>query len=147
MRKTSITNLTIFLSVLLSITFIFSCKETQDTIPTVYVDIQIDLTDPQYYELNTIGSYVYITGGVNGIILYRLSADEFKAYERTCPYDPECGKVFVDDYNFLAIDTICCGSEFSLMIDGAVTEGPSLLPLRNYTAIYNQNLQMLRITN
>lgn len=147
MRKTSITNLTIFLSVLLSITFIFSCKETQDTIPTVYVDIQIDLTDPQYYELNSIGSYVYITGGVNGIILYRLSADEFKAYERTCPYDPECGKVFVDDYNFLAKDTICCGSEFSLMIDGAVSEGPSLRPLRNYTAIYNQNLQMLRITN
>jgi len=55
--------------------------------------------------------------------------------------------VFVDDYNFLAIDTLCCDSEFSLMIDGAVSEGPSLLPLRNYTAIYNQNLQMLRITN
>jgi len=147
MQKLVLSKLTIILVILVSVTMFFSCKETQDNIPTVYVDIEIDLTDPQYYELRSIGSYIYITGGVNGIIVYRLSADEFKAYERTCPYDPDCGKVYVDDYNFLAVDTVCCQSKFSLMIDGAVTEGPATYPLRNYNAAYNTNLEMLRITN
>ena len=126
----------------------FSCDKNQSKIPLVVVDIWIDLTDPLYYDLQQVGNYAYITGGVNGIIVYRSSVDEFSAYERTCPHDPECGKVFMDEKSLLtAVDTICCGSEFLLMVDGAVFSGPSKYPLKKYYCEYGVNSQILHIKN
>ncbi len=137
-----------FSFVLLLNLFLFSsCDENKNPIPTVYVDIYIDLNDPLYYDLQSVGSYVYITGGVNGILIYRSSADEFRAYERTCPYDPDCGIVSVDEASLNAVDSLCCKSEFSLLLDGAVSQGPSQFPLRAYTCIYDMNAQILHIKN
>jgi hypothetical protein len=126
---------------------VLSCDKNHSQIPNVYVDIYIDLTDPLYSDIQLPGNYVYVTGGVNGIIVYRNSTDEFSAYERTCPYDPDCGKVYVDMDNFTAADTVCCGSEFSLLIDGAKTQGPSVYPLKSYQCSYDLNSNMLHITN
>lgn len=125
----------------------FSCKNDIDEIPVVFVDIEINLNDPSYNNLLITGNYLYVTGGVNGIIVYRKSFDEFTAFERTCPHDPDCGKVIVDEENLLAKDTICCGSEFSLIIDGAVSKGPSKFPLKKYSTLYNNNSKILWITN
>ncbi|MCD6556294.1 MAG: hypothetical protein J7K64_03790 [Bacteroidales bacterium] len=137
-----------FSFVLLLNLFLFSsCEENKNPIPTVYVDIYIDLNDPLYYDLQSVGSYVYITGGVNGILIYRSSADEFRAYDRTCPYDPDIGRVVVDDANLNAVDSVGCKSEFSLLLDGAVSQGPSQFPLKAYTCIYDMNAQMLHIKN
>jgi nitrite reductase/ring-hydroxylating ferredoxin subunit len=147
MQKVNLNKLKLIFSFLLISNLFLTCKEQTDNIPQVYVDIQIDLNDPQYFQLRLVGSYVYVTGGYSGIILYRLSEDEFIAYDRACPYDYDCGKVYVDDYNFSAVDTDCCKSEYSLMLDGAVTKGPSVFPLRKYFVTYNQNVEMLRITN
>jgi nitrite reductase/ring-hydroxylating ferredoxin subunit len=133
--------------VLLSISFLLSCDKNHSQIPNVYVDIYIDLTDPLYSDIQLPGKYVYVTGGVNGIIIYRSSSDEFNAFERTCPFDPDCGKVYVDEANYTAVDSVCCGSEFSLLIDGAVTQGPSLYPLKLYACTYDLNSNMLHITN
>ncbi len=139
--KSSIVVLTL-LSVL-----VLSCDKNKSQIPNVYVDIYIDLTDPLYSDLQLPGNFVYITGGVNGIILYRSSSDEFNAFERTCPYDPDCGKVTVDESSYTAIDTVCCGSEFSLLLDGTVTQGPSQFPLKSYYCSYDLNSNILHITN
>ena len=125
----------------------FSCEYEQPGIPNVSVSISINLNDPQYYELQTTGSFVYITGGVNGIIVYRKSQNEFLCYERTCPHDPECGKIYVDEDVFFAEDTVCCGSVFSLDIDGAVVSGESKFPLRMYSSTYSENLNRLNISN
>lgn len=125
----------------------FSCDKNQSKIPNIYVDIIIDLNDPLYNSLTVPGNYEYITGGVNGILIYHTIDDEFRAYERTCPYDPECGKVYVDEYSFNAVDTVCCGSEFSLLTEGAVVKGPSKYPLKQYTCIYSQNSKILHIKN
>ena len=124
----------------------FSCKPETDDIPYAYVDFTIDLNDPQFHELKNISGYVYLTGGVNGIIVYRKSTDEFTAFERTCPHDPKCGKVYVNE-SLSAVDTVCCGSEFSLLIDGGIMKGESKFPLRQYTTTYSSNLKSLRITN
>lgn len=140
-------NRTYFSIIILLFIFISGCKNNTDNIPNVYVDIVIDLNDPQYSKLTIPGNFEYITGGVNGIIVYRKSFDEFTAFERTCPYDPSCGKVFIDETGYTAKDTICCKSEFSIIIDGAVSKGPSQFPLRNYSTQYNPNSQILRITN
>jgi len=137
-----------FSFVLLLNLFLFSsCDENKNPIPTVYVDIYIDLNDPLYYDLQSVGGYVYITGGVNGILIYRSSADDFNAYERTCPYDPDCGIVSVDEASLNAVDSVCCKSEFSLLLDGAVSQGPSQFPLKAYSCFYDMNAQILHIKN
>ncbi len=125
----------------------FSCDENKSKIPNVYVEIYLDLTDPLYSSLTIPGNYLYVTGGVNGIIVYHTIDDEFRAYERTCPYDPECGKVFVDEYSFNAVDSICCKSEFSLLSEGVAVQGPAKNPLKQYKCIYNQNSRILSIKN
>ncbi len=139
---------TLIYAVLLSnIMFFLSCDENKNPIPNVYVDIYIDLTDPLYYDLQSVGGYVYITGGVNGILIYRSSADEFSAYDRTCPYDPDIGRVVVDNTNFNAIDSVGCKSEFSLLLGGTVSQGPAEFPLKAYNCIYDMNNQTLHIKN
>jgi hypothetical protein len=126
----------------------FSCDNKQSNIPTVAVDIYLDLTDPLYSDLQLDGGYVYITGGVNGILIYRNTYDDFKAFERTCPHDPDCGRVSMDPITYaIAADTICCGSEFSMIQDGAVTQGPSKFPLKQYFCNFNSVSNILHITN
>jgi nitrite reductase/ring-hydroxylating ferredoxin subunit len=127
--------------------FFFSCGYEQPDIPAVPVDISLNLSDPQFYELKSAGNFVYITGGVSGIIVYRKSFDEFIAYERLCPHDPDCGRVFVDEDVFFAEDTVCCASQFSLDVDGAVVSGPSKFPLRMYQAVFYSNQNVLKIQN
>ena len=141
------TKTTVFILLLLLLPGFFLCKNSNSGIPDVYVNLEIDLNNPDFYSLQGVGNYVYITGGVNGIIIYRKSFDEFMAYERTCPYDPETGVVDVDAARHTAVDSVGCGSEFSLLIDGAVTDGPSGFPLRFYHTIYNSQTNVLLITN
>ncbi len=129
--------------------FVFSfieCKTPENKIPYVYVDFTINLDNPEFYELNAIGNYVYVSGGVSGIVIYRDSRDVFFAYERACPYDPECGRVVVNADNYRLVDS-CCGSEFSMTMDGAVVKGPAELPLRKYQTYYFESTNQLRVTS
>jgi nitrite reductase/ring-hydroxylating ferredoxin subunit len=122
------------------------CNTPQNKIPFVYVDFTIDLNSAEFYELNAIGNYVYVTGGVSGIIIYRDSRDNFYAYERACPYDPDKGRVVVEKNGYRVIDSVC-GSEFSLTMDGAVLKGPARLPLRKYNTYYYPASNQLRVVN
>ncbi len=110
-----------------------SCKkEKQDLIPNAYVDIYIYSNDPNFININATGGWVYITGGVKGIIVYRKSFNEFMAYERNSPYQPSQGcSVTVDASSNVFIDDKCSGSQF-LITDGSVTKGPATLPLKGY---------------
>lgn len=45
-------------------------------------NIEINPNSAEFQELNAVGGWMYITGGNYGIIVYRLSFDEFKAYDR-----------------------------------------------------------------
>ncbi len=129
------------------IVFILSaCDNPQNPIPYKYVDITIDLNKPEFIDLKAIGNVVEITGGINGIIIYRSELEEFKAYERTCTYDPGCERITLNKYKDKMIHE-CCGSEFSLTMDGIVTKAPAELPLVNYNTTYYQNNNSLRITN
>ena len=57
------------------------CKKKEDEIDLVGVNIDVSLTDPSFVDLNAVGGWVYISGGVRGIIIYRKSLDEFVSYE------------------------------------------------------------------
>ncbi len=123
--------------VLLLVLLVPQCKKDEDQIPNAYVNFYIDVTSTQYIGLNNIGGYVYVTGGVRGIIIYRRSVDEFMAFERDCPYQPSnsCALVEVDNSAVIAVDS-CCGSQF-LMLDGSVIQGPATKMLKQYQTTFD----------
>ena len=105
-------------------------------IPYIEVDERIDINDPLYQNLNNIGGWAYITAaGSRGIILYRVSTEIVKAYERQCTFDPTsvCSTTDVDPFTLQVNDNDCCGSIFNLT-NGIVFQGPATIPLKQYSA-------------
>ncbi|MDL2231077.1 Rieske (2Fe-2S) protein [Bacteroidales bacterium OttesenSCG-928-L19] len=125
--------------------FLGSCEYVHETIPNVAVNITIQPNSAAYYQLNHYGGHVYLTGGVSGIIVYRLNDNTFKAYDRACPHDWESydSWLWVEDSGLTIYDS-CCGSRFNI-IDGTVINGPAVLPLKYYRANYDG--MTLRIRN
>lgn len=137
------------LLLILSGLVIASCKKknktVQDPIPYQTVYIKLYPNDPLNFKIQAVGGWIYVSGGVNGIIVYRKSTSEFVALERTSTYLPNdagaLAKVRPD--NFTCRDTVS-GSEWQI-IDGAVTKAPATLPLKQYHTTYDGN--QLLITN
>jgi len=125
---------------------ISGCRNTQNNIPEVLVDIQVNINNPGYFSLQAVGGWMYLSGGSRGIIVYRKSSNEFMAWERHCPYQPEdqCAQVSVDSSNVFAVD-YCCGSKF-LITDGSVVNGPATRGLKMYQTSYD-GFAILRIYN
>ena len=122
----------------LSCTF-FSCKkQEQDQVPLTGVNIYITIAEPAYAKLNAVTGWVYIAGGVRGIIVYRASSSSFMAYDRDCPYQPNntCALVQVDSSNNFEAFDACCGSKF-LITDGSVINGPATAPLKQYETTFD----------
>lgn len=129
---------------------LFSCNKknqqaNNNPVPSVPVNLKIYPNDPLYFKLQAIGGWQYIDGGINGIVLYRKSQEEFMAVERTSSYYPNnaAAKVQVMSDNFTLQDTIS-NSRWRIF-DGTVTKGPATWALRLYGTSYDGNL--LRIMN
>tara|TARA_B100000530_G_C15769804_1_gene413067 strand:- start:292 stop:708 length:417 start_codon:yes stop_codon:yes gene_type:complete len=123
-----------------TVVFLYSCKNQYEGIPNVNVNVFINIQNPQYQSLSGMGSWAYVEGGSKGIIVFNLDNDNFLAYERHCPYQPEntCSKISVDETNLFAVDT-CCSSKYQL-IDGSVIDGPATLPLKRYNTSFDGNI-------
>lgn len=121
--------------------FLGNCKKKTDNnnspVQEAYVDLYIYTTDPLFINLNAIGGWEYITGGVKGILIYRKSMTEFMAYDRSCTYNTQdpCSRVSVASNNIMALDT-CCNSQF-LLSDGTVSNGPATVPLKQYQTTFD----------
>lgn len=122
---------------------IMSCreKEPHDVIPEVAVNFNLDISSTMYIELNSIGGWVYLTGGYKGIIVYRVAVDQFVAYDRACPFDPfeEFARITMDDTGITCSDTTSCDSQFGIL-DGSVIHGPATIPLKRYYTYYDGNI-------
>lgn len=131
----------IIVAVFLSFVLISSScrKEKIERIPNVPMNFSIPINSYQYNNLNTIGGYVYVTGGYrgNGLIIYRVNNEDFATYDRTCPYHPNAvdAKIDVESNGLFAIDSLC-GSRFYLS-DGSVNKGPATLPLKSYQTTFD----------
>ena len=101
---------------------------SQAAFPTIFVNLNY----PQYQRLKLDGGFVYIEGGLHGIILYRASENSYIAYERACPHHPEeaCAVVQVDGSTLFMVDH-CCKSTFNFP-EGQPTGGPAQRSLYRY---------------
>lgn len=131
------------------------CKKkntTQSNVPYLPINIIVYPNDPIYLnKLQVVGGWVYVSGGVNGIVIYRQTMtgaiNDFIALERTSTYLPDNAgaSVKVQSDNFTLKDTVS-GSKWQLN-NGSVLSGPATLPLRQYSATYDAGNGRLDITN
>ena len=110
----------------------FSCQKEEDYIQNVVVDINLNLTLPEFSDLQTVGNSVFITGGVKGIIVYRQGFDSYKTYDRNCSFEPSLSCARIDSVNSSIAICKCCNSMFLLGQNGENIDGPALLPLKQY---------------
>jgi nitrite reductase/ring-hydroxylating ferredoxin subunit len=120
-----------------------SCEPqmTDDSIPWLpFPEVVLDLSFPVNQSLRVDGGLLEIdNAGVRGIIVYRVSGNTFRAYERNCSFQPnEAGAtVNIHSSNLYLIDH-SCGSSFSLA-DGIPSGGPAWRPLRQYRTVFANN--------
>lgn len=119
-----------------------ACTKTDDQqplIPYAPVNLSLNLTDQQYVNLRSDNGAVSLpakgpagAGGVKGVVVVRLSAGSFVAFERNCPYRPfdACALVSLDRSRLFLRDS-CCNSQFDLR--GQITGGPTPRPLKQYS--------------
>jgi len=98
----------------------------------IFPEITVNLTYPQFQRLKSDEGYAYISGGMRGIILYRVNENSILAFDRACPHHPEasCAEVQVDMSSLFLIDR-CCKSTFNFE-NGSPTGGPAQRPLLQY---------------
>ena len=125
--------------------FYLSCGDSNNYIQNVYVDVEIDLSLPQFSELNIVGNNIFIEGGNKGIIIYRHSNYEYKIYDRNCSYEPNLECSYIDSVNSIIALCGCCTSAFLLDQDGSAANSPAVLPLKQYK--YTLNNTLLHIFN
>ncbi len=113
-----------------------SKNNPNDVIPNVYVDVTININEPSSFDLQPIGGWIYVSGGSNGLLVYRANFDEFNCYDRHSTYNVnQFCKVEVDSTGFKLLDP-CSGSEFSIF-DGSVVKAPATISLKRYSTNFD----------
>lgn len=120
------------------------CKNSDvppDTMPYVMVNVQIPLHTAEGIALNQRdGAWIYHEGGLDGLIVYRKTANSFLAFERRNPNANAC-HVSMDPTGFYMLDS-CTNSQH--YFDGTI-RGVDVRPLRQYS-VNNDGIQLF-ITN
>ena len=141
MKRTITTFFILGLAVLLH-----SCEETHENpnYPNAIIDITLYPNTIHEQELNTVGGYKYYTSDPQstsrGIIVYRLYQDEFRAYDRLPPNNPNCHDAngnltrLVVDFPFV-LDN-CNDIKYNI-INGDIFEGDGVYPLIQYHTSFN----------
>ena len=125
--------------------FFAACSDDNDFIQEVYVNEQIDLSLPEYSDLNSPGSAIFVDGGVKGLIIYNEIGEKYKVYDRNCSYEACLPCAYIDSVSSGIAYCGCCPSAFSIFNSGEAINAPALLPLKMYNWELNNNI--LRIFN
>jgi nitrite reductase/ring-hydroxylating ferredoxin subunit len=114
--------------------------DTHPEIPDVPVSFVIDPNSTEYLELSHISGWIYLTGGYNGILVYRSGMNDFVAFERACPYDFQVSGARIE-VEVSGLTCLCpvCHSKY-IITDGTPFEGPSRYLLKQYQASYDGSL-------
>jgi len=113
-----------------------ACRDREAMIPVVDVNLNININEPQFFDLSIPTGYAYVIGGSRGIIVYRLGQNEFVALERHSPHNVEDNcQVFVKEDGVI-IEDPCSGSQW-LITDGSIVNGPTSFALRLYNTSFS----------
>tara|TARA_R110001599_G_scaffold19921_3_gene75871 strand:+ start:13862 stop:14341 length:480 start_codon:yes stop_codon:yes gene_type:complete len=122
-----------------------SGSQNNDLLPYIEINEPVDLSLPEFINLNVPGNWAYGPGGIKGIIIYNLNGRDFKAFERAAPHlqPSACSQMVVE--NGLRMKTPCDDSEFNILNGAPLTAGITY-SAREYL-VTNLNGTVLRITN
>ena len=113
--------------------------------PDAYFNFTIEPNSIRYQDLNVVSGWMYLTSDgystSRGIIVYRMSMDEFKAYDRLPPNNPygccdndgTCTRLVVDSP--FVVDN-CNDIKYNIL-DGSIIEGDGVYPLIEYHTIFD----------
>ena len=133
-----------FSYILIISTLILSCDTQEDFIQEVYVNEHIDLSLPIYSDISITGNSIFISGGVEGIIIYHGIGNDYKAYDRNCSVEPSLACSRIDSIDSGIAYCGCCPAAFLISNSGEAIHHAQL-PLKSYYCVLNNNI--LTITN
>ena len=161
-----LTKLHLFILIAL-LPFLHSCKEYPENPnrPLLLSPITIYPNTMQYYDLNFMSGWIYITSDVEsssrGLIVYRMSDNEFLAYDRMPPNEPNACTDSQGNTTRLVVDfpfvVDHCNNAYYNILNGQIivaepdkiphfpTTGVVVYPLIQYHTTYDGN--KLTITN
>lgn len=135
------------LVLLFLLTSFFSCEknDSNDILPKLAVNITIDLNLPQYLDLQIPSGWVYINGGLKGILIQNTGSGSspYKAYDRACPNN-DCTLPMTFDGS-LKLTCSCDSSEYSIIDGSPQTPGNSHFAREYRVNVLNSS--SLNITN
>ncbi|MGB0892638.1 MAG: hypothetical protein ACPGUU_09820 [Flavobacteriaceae bacterium] len=113
--------------------------------PFINVSETINLDLPQYINLRIPGNWQYVPGGHQGIIIYNLNGEQFKAFDRLCPGEnlDACSQLVVE--NNVRMKCPCNDKEYNILNGAPLTSGEECFA-KEYV-VENLNGTVLRITN
>lgn len=115
-------------------------------VPDVVVREQVNLNSAEALPLKIRdGTFIYLNGGIKGIILYRRLPDNYVAFERKSPHRMEdtCGIIRVHSTGLFLTDS-CHNCTFNW--EGRPTGGPCKDILKQYNVQFLNTFTLL-ITN
>ena len=138
---------TIALSFIIVLFVCLGCERPQENpnYPNAIIDFTIYPNTMHYYDLNVVSGWMYLTSDPQstsrGIIVYRLYQDEFRAYDRLPPNNPNaccdehgnCTRLVVD---FPFVVDNCNGIKYNI-INGDIVEGDGVYPLIQYRTSFD----------
>ncbi len=137
-----------FLLLIPAIFFFLSCSDKEEWIPYIPVSKIIYLDDPDYIDLLPVGNAIILPNeGYGGIIVYHKGENEYQAFDRACTLEIDRDCVVSVGETLGIASCSCCGSEYYLILDGMVKDGPAERPLKQYHVDYDALGRRLMITN
>lgn len=141
--------------IIILLSIISSCNKKDNPVPVTSISYSVyNIESNARYEnlLVPDGAAYLETGSIcvgyncNGVVLYRLKTtgeiDDFKAYDRTCPYEANDCSMEIDENWSYILKCPKCGSEFN-MNGGYMEKGPAEYPLREFNCdFYNGDLRL-----
>lgn len=127
-----------------------SCKNRDDTVscfPDSNINVQLNLNLPAYYELQTVGGWIYVSeqqSGTRGLIVVRTSTG-FKIYDRNAPHICPASNTTLKVVDDISITCPSDGAQW-ILLTGQPTKVANVAP-KTYSFSFNSSTQILNIYN
>ncbi|MBP5547532.1 MAG: hypothetical protein J6X58_01390 [Bacteroidales bacterium] len=130
---------------IITVTFILvtallvSChRDDSCYVPIGITNFEIEPNSAEYQGVNSVGGYIYLTGGHRGVIVVRMAYDQFVAFERTCPADSTTAVEISADWGSSLLECPKCHTCFIIASDGMPMDGGATeCPLYQYSTSYS----------